>query len=708
MELKIISKIALISTLLVCSTHSIISQDRLLKKAYNQLNESNWEEFDETLNKYLTKGGEKNAAYHYLWSLYFQKSTDYDPVNWYEELIVSYSALKLLTQDERIKNCTAFNFCINNEKEEISKVINVIFKEYENQNTISFWEEFINKYATHSLDLKYKAEKNIEELAFQNAIKRNTESIYIEFIKDYSNSNSDRLDKAHENWEKLAFNRVISANFIDDYNNFLFDFPNSTHKELILKNIQEIEYQQVLKEAEYPNGTIDPIKKHLIKYPNNKNKSTLGELYFKLISAGLNYNHNDVNLYQDFLNLFDVNENQMKTLAELVNETWDLDLMEFFIKEFPFYDQIKEIEENRKWCIETDSLINITEMAINGTLFDSTPRNVKETSNGVTIHTRSNIVSLKDAKNRGADTYENRYISYLPLFNNHLIEETVYTWVEDSYHGFYDPVPDRNFILVDDKNGKKYFIGDFEESTAKLIRHKKNIYLLALLLRCEGPCGVFGLNVYKYNNQGLKLHTSFGYETPFWTDYYDDLTNFTLDLWNFRLDKTDFQSSKKIKLDFKNQDNEDLFIEYIYSEENDSWNKIENIIDSKYDMYNYIEKAIQNRKPIELSGTSQKPENCKEKNHYSNSYKSYYDGLCYSSVFITQWDEINSLPINYSGFIYPLKLNNDNILIGTTSNEEHYSLTHPLMYAIEDYDENELIFIDFKKALENKEIILPE
>ena len=117
-------------------------------------------------------------------------------------------------------------------------------------------------------------------------------------------------------------------------------------------------------------------------------------------------------------------------------------------------------------------------------------------------------------------------------------------------------------------------------------------------------------------------------------------------------------------------------------------------------MKSYIEKIIGGQTPITITGESLNPENCKEKNHYSNYYKNYYTGVCYSSVFITQWNEINSLPINYKGLIYPLKLNEDNILIGTTSEDEHYY--------IDDYNENELIFIDFKKALENKEIILPE
>ena len=104
-----------------------------------------------------------------------------------------------------------------------------------------------------------------------------------------------------------------------------------------------------------------PLKNHLNKYPNTANKIKLGERYFKLISAGFNYNHNDVILYKDFLQLFAINENQMSVLAELVKGSWDLPLINFFIKEFPFYEQISLVKDNKKWIVETDSLIFITQ-----------------------------------------------------------------------------------------------------------------------------------------------------------------------------------------------------------------------------------------------------------------------------------------------------------------------------------------------------------
>ena len=684
MELKKFSKIALISALLVFSTHSIISQNRLLKKAYIHINESNWEAFNDKCNKYLTKDAEHpqklidDAAYHYLMALYFQKSTAYDPVKWYEELMVSYSALKLLPEEGRKKNCSAFNFCMNNEKEEISKVVNAVYHKYEKFNDIYYWKDFITAYGKHSLDLKYKAEKNIEELAFKNAISKNSEATYKQFIKDYPNASSERIDKAIDNCQELAFKRVISANTIDDYNDFLFEYPNTTQKELIRKNIQEIEYQAVLKKAEYPNGTIDPIKNHLNKYPNTANKIKLGERYFKLISAGSNYNHNDVNLYHYFLQLFDVTENQMKALAELVNKNWDLPLMEFFIKEFPFYDQIKEIKENRKWCIETDSLINITERAnylatVNNVI--TIPRNVKQTENGITIHTRANIASFKN--NIGINTSKESYIGYnydvfLPLFKAHKI-----------YIGLYEGF---QTMFVADKNGKRTTFGGHEDfgQNSIIFRHKKNIFFTTTTEMPYGD-GYYYFSIYSYNN---------GVITKVYNDD-DFLDNPEAAFFT----KTNFSKTNRIQCTYTGDEGEEYIIEYEYSEENNTWKKIEDIMASDARMKRYIEKLVDSKKPIKITGRSLNSENCKGKNHYSSYYKNYYNGVCYSSVYMTQRREINSLPINYKGLIYPIKLTDDNILIGTSSTEEHYYM--------EDYDEDELIFIDFKNAYNNKEIILP-
>jgi hypothetical protein len=690
MEFNKVGKIAIISVLLVFSNHSIISQDRLLKKAYISLNESNWEAFNDKLNKYLTKDAEHpqklidHAAHHYLMALYFQKSTDYDPVKWYEELMVSYSALKLIPEEERKKNCAAFNFCMNNEKEEISKVVNAVYHKYERFNNIYYWKDFIAAYGKHSLDLKHKAEKNIEELAFKNAISKNSEAAYKKFIKDYPNASSERIDKAIDNCQELAFKRVISLNAIDDYNDFLFEYPNTTQKELVLKNIQKIEYQAVLKEAEYPNGTIDPIKNHLEKYPNTTNKRKLGELYFKLISSGSNYNHNAVNLYQYFLELFDVTENQMKTLADLVNENWDLPLMEFFIKEFPFYDQIKEIKENRKWCIETDSLIFITQRTnyisqkptdeyddeMSQIEFGLTrPRNVKQTENGITIHTRANIVSLINNIVTGERFISYSYRVFLPLFKAHKIDISL-------YEGFHT-------MLVADKNGKKTTFDAHESfgQMAIIFRNKKNIFFTTTTEIPYGG-GYSYFSIYSYNN---------GVITKVYND--DDFLDNPEDGF---FTKTNFSKTNRIQCTYEQGR---YMIEYEYSEENNTWKKIEGIMSSEGAMKRYIEKLIDQKKPIKIAGRSLLPENCKGKNHYNDHYKYYYNGVCYSSVFITQRGEINSLPINYKGLIYPIKLTDDNILIGTSSTEEDYYM--------EDYDEDELIFIDFKNAYKRKEIISP-
>ncbi len=694
MELKKISEIVLISALLVCSTQSIICQNRLLKKAYIHINESNWEAFNDKCNKYLTKDAEHpqkqidHAAYHYLMALYFQKSAAYDPVKWYEELMVSYSALKLMPEEGRKKNCSAFNFCMNNEKEEISKVVNAVYYKYEKFNDIYYWKDFITAYGKHSLDLKYKAEKNIEELAFKNAISKNSEATYKQFIKDYPNASSERIDKAIDNCQELAFKRVISANTIDDYNDFLFEYPNTTQKELIRKNIQEIEYQAVLKKAEYPYGTIDPIKNHLNKYPNTANKIKLGERYFKLISAGSNYNHNGVNLYQDFLKLFDVTENQMKTLADLVNENWDLPLMEFFIKEFPFYDQIKEIKENRKWCIETDSLIFITQRTnyisqkptdeyddeMSQIEFGLTrPRNVKQTENGITIHTRANIVSLINNIVTGERFISYSYRVFLPLFKAHKIDISL-------YEGFHT-------MLVADKNGKKTTFDAHESfgQMAIIFRNKNNIFFTTTTSMPYGD-GYYDFSIYSYNNGVI-------------TKVYNDDDFFGQSRKLLFLTKQISQKQTGYNAPYAGHEGEEYMIEYEYSEENNTWKKIEDIMASDAAMKRYIENLVDSKEPIKITGRSLNPENCKGKNHYSSYYKNYYNGVCYSSVYMTQRREINSLPINYKGFIYPIKLTDDNILIGTSSTEEHYYM--------EDYDEDELIFIDFKNAYNNKEIILP-
>ena len=267
-------------------------------------------------------------------------------------------------------------------------------------------------------------------------------------------------------------------------------------------------------------------------------------------------------------------------------------------------------------------------------------------------------------------------IVFLPLFKSH----EIYNYsAGEGWDNF-------NTIFVADKNGKKTTFDAHEHFGANSIifRNKKNIFFTT-----TAPYNNYGDNyffsIYSYNNGVI-------------TKVYNDEDFFEEPEATF-FDKTNFSKTNRIQCTYKDDEGEEYMIEYEYSEENNTWKKIEDIMASDATMKRYIENLVDSKEPIKITGRSLNPENCKGKNHYSSYYKNYYNGVCYSSVYMTQRREINSLPINYKGFIYPIKLTDDNILIGTSSTEEHYYM--------EDYDEDELIFIDFKNAYNNKEIILP-
>ena len=298
------------------------------------------------------------------------------------------------------------------------------------------------------------------------------------------------------------------------------------------------------------------------------------------------------------------------------------------------------VKDNRKWIVETDSLIFITQRTnyISQKPTDeyddemsqiefglSPPRNVKQTASGITILTRENVVSLKN--NIGINISEESYIGYnydvfLPLFKAHKI-----------YIGLYEGF---QTMFVADKNGKRTTFDGHEDFGANSIifRNKKNIFFTTTTAMPYGG-GYYYFSIYSYNNGVI-------------TKVYNDEDFFEEPEATF-FDKTNFSKTNRIQCTYTDDEGEEYMIEYEYSEENNTWKKIEDIMASDATMKRYIEKLVDSKEPIKITGRSLNPENCKGKNHYSSYYKNYYNGVCYSSVYMTQRREINSLPINYKG-----------------------------------------------------------
>ena len=151
------------------------------------------------------------------------------------------------------------------------------------------------------------------------------------------------------------------------------------------------------------------------------------------------------------------------------------------------------------------------------------------------------------------------------------------------------------------------------------------------------------------------------------------------------------------KADYSNEnaynDNEKILIDLKRAE---NWNEISRtpvIIETPFQDY------INSRTPLFLTGNSSAPVRCNNLKFYASTFHDAYDGICYSSVLQNFNNELNSLPLNFKGAIYPIKQINAELLL---------AVINPLkgnQYSNENsYNSNEKIIINVKNALNNNEL----
>ena len=468
-------------------------QERLLKKAFKQIELNNWQDYEEAVNKYLENGGQKNDLYHYLNSIFYQKGPGNDPFKWHSELIIAYTDLGLLSDSEKDLRCTKYQFCQQAKERKIVESVQAIFIEFEKLNTISDWRNYQLKYGQFSLELNYQADKNIENLAFARAKATNTEEGYTYFLRTYPEASKEKLEHAKNKLEELAFERVVKENNKATYVKFLANFPGSSRIGVIKDKIEKIDYLQV---SEYLNE--NEVRKFMKDYPDSKFIKELNHDYFNMAASD-----NDIVQFREFLNLFEPSDSQIEHIAKAADRGWDRTLLDFFIEEFPFHQRSEVFRENLKWMNETDSLIELTKSYAQGGYGPNLiPGNVSVREDGVVIDLLVKKVKLLNEGDRnGYDEMVTlyHYDGYIPLLKQHIINV-----------GYYEGW---GTILLNDIDGSQTTLYAEEFLTGattniqeepSIFRFKKELFF-ATLSGNEVMAVGFGFNIYSYSEGKIEM-----------------------------------------------------------------------------------------------------------------------------------------------------------------------------------------------------------
>ena len=113
----------------------------------------------------------------------------------------------------------------------------------------------------------------------------------------------------------------------------------------------------------------------------------------------------------------------------------------------------------------------------------------------------------------------------------------------------------------------------------------------------------------------------------------------------------------------------------------------------------YFENEMKNQLPIFLTNNSNSPTRCNELKFYNESFQDFYDGLCYGSIFQDYKNEINSLPLNFKGSLFPIKQINSSTILAVTNPKRGLGY-----YDVLQYNDSAKILINVKEALNSGEI----
>ena len=160
-----------------------------------------------------------------------------------------------------------------------SKQLLILYKKVKQINTISGYQNFINKYP-QTKQVK-AAWENIYKLAYQKVIQSNTVKDYQNFIDKYPRAKQTK--KAQQTIYKIAYNDVKSQNNISGYEWFISKYPNAPQVKDAIKNIHKLAYNKA-KEI----NTISAYNTFVYAYPYASQVQEANNKAYKLESSKYN------------------------------------------------------------------------------------------------------------------------------------------------------------------------------------------------------------------------------------------------------------------------------------------------------------------------------------------------------------------------------------------------------------------------------------
>lgn len=152
--------------------------------------------------------------------------------------------------------------------------MNKYYKQTLNENTISAYEDFINKYpnSKYTENIRILLSKLYEERDWELALKNNQVWLYEDFIKKYPHS--QYVTNAKLNIKKLEeardWNYAVVEGTVEAYKKYLMNYPNGIYYKTAQEKIREIEIIIPAWQKTEKTNTYEAYLSFVEKFPDSK------------------------------------------------------------------------------------------------------------------------------------------------------------------------------------------------------------------------------------------------------------------------------------------------------------------------------------------------------------------------------------------------------------------------------------------------------
>lgn len=292
---------------------SLNAQERLISKAFKEIDENNFENAENKLKEAKTKSGNSPVYLFVMYKFYGVKSNhkfNIDSAHYY--LLKTEEALSAINEKQSLEYCKEYQLCpeyVNDLKNTLAKNAYYV---YASSNSIESLNEYKNKY--FSYPFTNLADEKIDTLLFTQAENQNTIDAFEVYLKKTSLNIFKSI--AELKIEELAYNKTTEINTIEAFKDYLAKYPkahNFTEAQEKLYNIAWAETSKLNKEKFY--------LEYFINYPNSSFASESKQRYLNNAVLVPFKKSNKKRIYVD-----------KDTMIPIITE--EFDSADFFVKDY--------------------------------------------------------------------------------------------------------------------------------------------------------------------------------------------------------------------------------------------------------------------------------------------------------------------------------------------------------------------------------------